>query len=152
MSVRLYWTPILGDGITLATAFRVELQGARCRAPIPIHPRYTADGDVHPLAGQPRLTHTLALARADEWPSVGAQHLLLLPDVGAATPRELATVIGARTLADIPALHRTAWSTMLQALNAKRDDLALTMPVVKLLRRVLVTLDPQGAHVEGFLG
>lgn len=151
MSVRLYWTPIIGDGATAATAFRVEIPGARCRGPIPVHPRYTADGDVHGLAGRPRLSHTLVLAQATEWSQVGAEHLLLLPEVGAATPRDLALAIGTRTLADIPVGFRTAWSAMLQALGVRRDDLTATMPVLKLLRRVLVTLDPQGAHVEGFL-
>jgi hypothetical protein len=151
MSVRLYWTPIVGDGLTVATAFRVEIPGARCRAPIPVHPRYTAEGDINALAGTPRLTHTIAVASADDWKAVGAEHRQLLPDVDAKVPRELLAPTLQWTLGDLDEAQRTAWQDVLAALELKADDIAPELPVSKLLQRVLVHLDPQGAHVEGLL-
>lgn len=152
MSVRLYWTPIVGDGLSVQTAFRVEIPGARCRAPIPVHPRYTAEGDTNPLAGLPRLTHTIAVASAEDWKAVGPEHAQLLPDVGAVAPRELLGPTLQWTLGDLDEAQRTAWQAILMALDLKTDDIAPELPVSKLLQRVLVHLDPQGAHVEGFLG
>lgn len=169
MSARLYWSPVVGDGLTPATAYRVEMLAPTVpegdepipppskRAHIAANPRYTADGDLHPQAGRPRGTHAFVVAWSDHprgWELVDADpaHLRLTPDLPVNRPRELLAFLAGRTAADIPPQYRAAWVTMLTALGIRSDDVAGSTPVRKLIRRVLIALDPQGANDEGTFG
>jgi hypothetical protein len=154
VSVRLYWAPIVGDGLTAQTAYRSALQqsGVAVRAIMPTTPLYTADGDVNTNAGKPAVASTIAIASATDWTAVDADAslVLLLPDLGLGSANALLAAIGSKVVSDLPAPYRAKWLAVVTALNVRTDDVSGSTPLRKVLRRVLIALDPQGANDDGF--
>ena len=143
MSIRLYWSPIVGTG-TADDPFRASLEDKanikRTSSVIPSKSRYTVDGDLNSDAGKPRHSHALVLARADDWSSVDTD----AAEVQLAEFQDGQRFIGrikSATVADLPAARRTAWTTVLLSLGASVGDITGSTPMIRVLRRMFFHLD-----------
>lgn len=143
MSVRLYWSPIVGTGTT-EDPFRGALEDKaairRTSSIIPGKSRYTVQGDLNPDAGKPLHTHALVLARADDWSAIEADASELLLAEFPSGQRFVQRVKNAR-VADLPPAHRAVWTMVLGDLGAPTGDIMGATPMIRVLRRLLHHLD-----------
>lgn len=154
MSIRLYWSPIIGTGTKAdkyrPTAFDKPKLGAN--AVIPSIPRYNALGDEQVDWGKPKFVRTLCLVSAEDWTAFDADvnEILLLPDLVLNTRAELLDAIKGRTVVDIPVAYRTRWLDVLATFGVSTADITGATPLARVLRRVLVSIDPHGSDENGF--
>ncbi len=121
MSLRFYFSPIIGDGLTPATAYRAKLPTGHAAA-IPSK----ADGT-------PQFNYAVAVVRATDWTAHDADATLErlfdidLPDT-LNTFADLKAYLQSKTVGDIPALRRTALNTRLtnHGLDTTQVTLATT--------------------------
>lgn len=123
MALRYYLCPIVGDGLTTATAYRPKLHGlAPWAGLIPSNPD-----------GTPKFNWTIVLARATDWTALDADAALErlfgidLPDT-TNTFAEIKAYLQAHTVADIPQARRAALNTRLtnHGLDTSQVTLATT--------------------------
>lgn len=106
MSLRLYFAPIVGDGLSEQTAFRTKVPGT-VSSVIPSR----ADG-------RPVFSFALTMARAADWTAYDADPTLDrlfgidLPD-SIETFADLKAYLQSKTVGDIPLARRTALNTRL---------------------------------------
>ena len=143
MSLRLYWSPIVGTGTT-EDPIRATLEdkpGIICTSSvIQPKPRYTVQGDLSPDAGKPVHTHALVLAKADDWTAVNADSTELLMIEFSEGQRFIERVKSA-TVADLSSARRTAWIMVLGDLGAPTEDITGAMPMIRVLRRLFRHVD-----------
>lgn len=121
MPLRLYFSPIIGDGLTPDTAFRTKFTG-NCAAAIPSK----ADGT-------PQFNFAPAVIRASDWTAYDADATLQrlfdidLPDT-IETFADLKVFLQSKTVGDIPAARRTTLNTRLtnHGLDTSQVTLATT--------------------------
>lgn len=109
MGLRIYFCPIVGDGLTPQTAFRAKLSGIApsVAAVIP-----------HAPDGKPKFTFAPCIARSADWSTADADAALErmfgidLPDT-IDTFADLKAFLQSKTVADIPAARRQALNTRL---------------------------------------
>lgn len=123
MALRLYLCPIVGDGLTNATAFRPKLSGlADFAAAIPSKPD-----------GSPQFGFAVCMARAENWSTLDADATLDrlfgidLPDT-INSFADLKAFLQSKTVGDIPLARRTALNTRLtsRGLDVSQVTLATT--------------------------
>lgn len=150
MSLRLYWSPIVGTGTT-DDPFRASLEDKagikRTSSVIQAKPPYTVQGDLNPDAGKPRHSHALVLAKADDWSAVEADAAELLLTEFPDGQRFIGRIKSAK-VADLSSARRTAWLMVLGDLGAPMGDITGATPMVRVLRRLFYHVDPH-AWEEG---
>lgn len=150
MSLRLYWSPIVGTGTT-EDPIRATLEGKagirRTSSVIQPKPPYTVQGDLNPDAGKPVHTHALVLGKADDWTAVDADSTELLLIEFSEEQRFIERVKSA-TVADLSSARRTAWIMVLGDLGAPTGDITDATPMIRVLRRLFRHVD-QHAWEEG---
>jgi hypothetical protein len=154
MTIRLYWSPIIGDGLSRATAYRTtayDKPHQYIAQLITSAPRYDALGALNANWGAPKFTHALCIIKNDDWTAFDADpgEVLMLPDTGLNTRVEVLDAAKAVTVAGIPLAYRTKWLDVLTTLGVSTTDITGTTPFVRVLRRVLVSIDPAGANEDG---
>lgn len=157
MSIRLYWSPIIGDGLSKATACRTtayDKPHQYIAQLITSVPRYDALGDLNADWGKPKFTRALCIVAAIDWAAFDADaaEILLLPDTGLNTRAEVLAAIKAATVASIPLAYRTKWTSVLTELGVSAADIVGSTPLARVFRRVLAALDASGANEDGFFG
>ncbi len=155
MSTRLYWSPIIGDGLSRATAYRTtayDKPHQYISQLITSVPRYNALGALNVNWGKPKFTHALCVIKNDDWTAFDADpaEVFMLPDTGLNTRAEVLAAAKAVTVAGIPLDYRAKWLAVLTELGVSTADITGTTPFVQVLRRVLASIDPAGANEDGF--
>ncbi|MCH7994447.1 MAG: hypothetical protein IIB57_08380 [Planctomycetes bacterium] len=143
MSMRLYWSPIVGTGTTqnpIRAALEDKAGILRTSSVIQPKPPYTVQGDLNVDAGKPVHSHALVLARATDWSNVEADPAELLlaefPDGQRFIER-----IKSATVANLSSARRTAWLMVLGDLGAPTGDITGATPMIRVLRRLFRHVD-----------
>ncbi len=143
MSIRLYWSPIVGTGTT-EDPIRATLEDKagirRTSSVIQPKPPYTVQGDLNPDAGKPVHTHALVLARATDWSAVEADVAELLLAEFPDGQRFIERVKSA-TVADLSSVRRTAWIMVRGDVGAPTGDITGATPMIRVLRRLFRHVD-----------
>jgi hypothetical protein len=133
VGIRVYFCPIVGDGLTTETAFRAKLAGLvpQVSASIPHNPD-----------GTPKFNWALAVARATSWSVVNADAALErifgidLPDT-IETWAELKAFLQSKTVGDIPLARRQALNDKLTARGIDTSQVRLQTTWWQVLRGIV---------------
>lgn len=138
MGLRFYISPVIGDGLTLETAYRSKIGGHHSTM-IPRNPD-----------GTPKFNWCLTIVRADDWAQANADASLErlfgidLPDT-VDTFAELKTFLQSKTVSDIPVARRQALNTRLTNRGIDTSQITLQTTWWQVLRGIQKMLNNNAA-------